>query len=148
MWLAMLISTGDSRPWALWYSGSLVATMGWFRYGFDRKQLSIHGMTAMWCSLFVSVIARQVCQWMSVVGHIVVYDTCSSPLVGLHHFYFAKLAQAAFCKYLFVIAAQILQQPSAFSSSRPRPKENGVFREICWQFLAFACLLPAAPICT
>ena len=66
---------------------------------------------------------------MSDVGHIVVYDTCGSPFVGLHHFYFAKLAQAASCKYHGVISAENSDTLSAFSSSRQVvAKENVVFQ--------------------
>ncbi len=50
-------------------------------------------------------------------------------LAGLHHFYFAKLAQAASCKYHGVIASENADTLSAFSSSRQMvAKENVAFQ--------------------
>ena len=59
-------------------------------------------------------------RWMSDVCHVVAHGTCCSSLAGLHHFYFAKLAQAAFCKVLsrkffkdFGVRLLLFQNPKA-----------------------------------
>ena len=51
-------------------------------------------------------------------------------LAGLHHFYFAKLVQAAFCKYHGVIPTENYDTLSAFSFHEGKgrwPKQNVAF---------------------
>jgi hypothetical protein len=43
--------------------------------------------------------------WMSDKCHVLFNGSCA-PLAGLHHFYFANLAQTAYCKYRCTIPAE------------------------------------------